>query len=449
MVVKKVSKSINSKKKTIIIDSNKVLSDSKNNFISKDIFNLNKSFSEEKILIVSVDRDNDIGQKIDIEGPIIGFNKNIKVVTEFAITDPEDSDANCIFGALKKYRELSKNKIDVEIVTLTGHSKENMFFSDKNIVNQLKKVLEVYPATGIIFISDGAEDDAVLPILQNYVPILSKETIIVRQSRSLESTFYTIKKALRDPFFARIVYGIPAIIFLLFVFVRSYALQIIGFLAGFYFLIKGFRLDKFFLNLFNNLKFKFSFQRISFPFYLASLFFIIFGIFKVFNLFALNDSLDLLYRLISIFRAVILYFVLGFITFNIASIIDIFYFKKVFLLGKNIFSLFSILIIASILDFSLQLFINEITLTYFIFVILFSVILLLLLSRFTKMFDISSDVTSLLIGLPVFSKYGLFLGEVVSIDGDKNIIRFKDKTTNGIKSISKKNFYLEKGKVII
>ena len=346
-----------------------------------------KSNSEEKILIICVDRDNDIGQKIDVDGPIIGYNKNIKVVTDFAIKDPEDSDANCIFGGLRKYQELSKSGVDVEIVTLTGHSKENMFFSDRNITNQLKKVLDCFPATGAIFISDGAEDDAVLPILQNYVPILSKETIIVRQSKSLESTFYTIKKALKDPFFARIVYGIPAIILLLFVFARSYALQIIGLLAGLYFLIKGFKLDKVISNGYKNMVTKFSFQRISTPFYLATIFFIIFGIVKAFNLFSLNDSFDLLFRIISVSRAVLLYFVLGFITFNIGSIIDVFYLKKVYLLGRNLFSLFFILIIASLLDFSLQLFIYEITLNYFIFVIILSVILLLLISSFTKLFD--------------------------------------------------------------
>ena len=43
----------------------------------------------------------------------------------------------------------------------------------------------------------------------------------------------------------------------------------------------------------------------------------------------------------------------------------------------------------------------------------------------------------------------MFLGEVVSIDTEKDLIRFKDKTTKNLRSISKKNFYLERGKVII
>jgi putative membrane protein len=402
----------------------------------------------EKILVICVDRDNDIGEKINVSGPIIGLKNNLKVATNFAIADPEDSDANSIFGGIKIYKKLEK-ETQVEIVTLTGHSKSNLLFADKNIALQLKQVLDVFPATGAVFVSDGAEDDQVIPLIQNFVPIISKETIIVRQSKGLESTFYTIKRSLQDPFFARIVMGVPAIVLLLYVFFRQYSLQIIAFLLGMYLLIKGFNLDKRFARFGKGFKNKFSIFRISLPFYLGFLFFLIFSIVKGLNLFFQNQYFDLLFVIVSSIRAVILQLVIAFILFVIGNIIDLFYFKKMYHLGKNIFALFFILIFAIIVDFALQFIIQEINVTYFLMVLMFGSILLVLISRFTVLFDVHLKITPLIIGLPVYSRYGLFLGEVLSIDDKRNILKYKEKNTEKIKTISAKNFILEDGKILI
>ncbi len=404
--------------------------------------------NKEKILIIAVDRDDDVGDKLSVSGPIIGVKNNLKVATNFAIVDPEDSDANCMFAAIKKYKELEKDT-DVEIVTLTGHSKENLFFADKNIALQLRKVLEKYPATAAIFLSDGAEDSQVMPIIQNYVPIISIETVIVRQAKGLESTFYTIKKALKDPFFAKTIYGIPAIILLLLVFTKQYALQIIALLAGLYFLVKGFNLELKISDLFRSISKRFNIHRISLSFYLAFLFFLIFAIIKGVNLFVLNAEFDMVFRIVSILRAILLYIVIAFLAMVIGAIIDLFYFKKAYLLGRHIFSLFAIFIFAVLIDFALQLIISEISFVLFITTVILATILLVLLSRFTSLFNVSSKVTELLISVPVFSKYGLFLGEVIGIDDDKQIIRYKDKTTHNIKTISRKNFNLSNGRIII
>ncbi len=418
----------------------------------KPISNLEKisedNSDHEKILVICVDRDNDIGQKINVTGPIIGLKNNLKVATNFAIADPEDSDANCIFGGIKVYKKLEKDT-EVEIVTLTGHSKENLLFSDKNIAIQLKQVLSVFHATAAVFVSDGAEDDQVIPLIQNFVPIISKETIIVRQSKGLESTFYTIKRALKDPFFARVVYGVPAIMLLLFVFLREYAVQLVAFLLGVYFLIKGFSLDKKMVSFWKNLSNKFSIYRISLLFYLGFLFFIIFAIIKGITIYYQNQYFDLLFVIVSSIRAVLLQLVIAFVLLTIGSIIDLFYLKKMYNLGKNIFALFFILIFTIILDFALQFIIQEINVNFFLIVVVFGAILLVLVNRFTVMFDVNTKITTLLIGLPVYSKYGLFIGEVLSIDEKRNIIRYKEKNTDVVKTISEKNFVLEDGMILI
>jgi putative membrane protein len=50
-------------------------------------------------------------------------------------------------------------------------------------------------------VSDGAEDEFLLPILQSRLPIDGVYRIHVRQAANLESTYYTMVRALKDPKF--------------------------------------------------------------------------------------------------------------------------------------------------------------------------------------------------------------------------------------------------------
>jgi putative membrane protein len=404
---------------------------------------------QERILILAVDRDNDIGKKTNVTGPIIGFKENLKVATNLILEDPEESDANCIFGALKKYNDLKKDYV-VEVASLTGYSKENNFFSDKNIIAQLQEVLKQYPASAIVFVSDGAEDEQIIPIIQNFVPIISKETIIVRQARHIESVFYTVKKALKDPTFARIIFGIPAIILLLLFFIGTkYTFQILTLVLGFFFLVKGFNLEPKINNFLKSISEKLSIKKISFPFYLAGVFFLVFTIVTGINLYINNSSFELLARIVYVLRAVLLYFVLGGVSFIIGNIIDLFYFKQVYKLGRSLFSLISIFVFSALFDLALQLIINKIDYVVFIYAIVFSTILLYLVHLITKIFDITNSITELFIGLPVVSKYGMWLGEVIDIDKTRETIKYKTRSTNTYKVISKDHFVYNNGRIII
>ncbi|MFH0906628.1 MAG: DUF373 family protein [archaeon] len=402
----------------------------------------------EKILILSIDRDDDIGQKLGRAGPFIGFSNNLKLASDLAIKDPEESDANCIFAALRKYEQLKKN-YDVEIATLTGYTKDNLFYADKNIADQLKLVLENFEASSVVFVTDGAEDDQVIPLIQNYLPIISKELVIVRQAKEIESIFYTIKKAINDPVFARIIFGVPAIIMLILLFAGPYGLKIVLFLCGMFLLIKGFNLESKLIKLFDSLKKKFSISHISFIFYIISFVLFIFTVISAVNLFLANGEFELILRLVYVIRAVLLYFVLSLISYFIGSLIDLFYYREMFKLGKIIFSLFSVLILSSVLDLSLQLLISEIKLSEFIFSAIIATIILFLFSRIISLFDITLDVSTLFIGLPVISKFGLWLGNVVEIDEPKHSIRYKDRVSGKLKIVSRKHFFFDNGKLIV
>ena len=404
---------------------------------------------QEKLLILSIDRDDDIGKLLGVSGPIIGYDANLKLATDLILEDPEESDANCIFGALKKYNYLKKNYV-VEIATLTGHSKDNLFFADKNIQEQLNEVLLEFPASGVVFITDGSEDDQVIPLVQNYVPIISKDVVIVRQSRHLESMFYTIKKVLKDPVFARVIFGIPALVLLLLFFLGiKYTFQILALVLGIYFLVKGFNLEPKISKLYHNLISKFSLTKISFAFYIVGFFFLIFGIVSGVDLYFKNLAFDYLLRIIYVLRAILGYLVLSSLVFVIGDIIDLFYLKEVYKLGKSIFVFFAIIVFSVLIDFGLQLILNLISIKTFIIAVVLLSLLLILLNRIIRVFNVTNQVTTLFLGLPVVSKYGMWIGEVVSVDSDKNILKYRTKNLKSIKAVSKNHFIYHNGRIII
>ena len=58
--------------------------------------NVNVSTSN-KLLVICVDRDNDVGEKAGISTPVIGRDACIEAAQRLALEDPEDADSNSIF----------------------------------------------------------------------------------------------------------------------------------------------------------------------------------------------------------------------------------------------------------------------------------------------------------------------------------------------------------------
>ncbi|MEM2974524.1 MAG: DUF373 family protein, partial [Candidatus Micrarchaeia archaeon] len=169
---------------------------------------------KEKILVLCVDRDNDLGTKIKKTGPIIGREANVAAATALLMKDPEDTDGNSIFQAVKVFDEMQK-KADVQIVTLTGDAKLG-YDADRKVTQQLERVLIEFPAPSCIFISDGADDEQVLPIISSRIKINSKKTVVMRQAKELEKTYIVLLNKIKEPYYARLIFGIPALIILSF-----------------------------------------------------------------------------------------------------------------------------------------------------------------------------------------------------------------------------------------
>ncbi|RLF54259.1 MAG: hypothetical protein DRN13_02890, partial [Thermoplasmata archaeon] len=150
-----------------------------------------------KILVLNVDRDNDLGRKAEIRSPIIGRDENIKSAERLALVDPEDSDVNSIFMAISIYDELKKDGKDVEVATICGDIPVGIK-SDQKIADQLELVLKRTGADEVILVTDGSEDEYILPIIESRIKIRSVRRVTVKQSRAIEDTYYRIVKLLED-----------------------------------------------------------------------------------------------------------------------------------------------------------------------------------------------------------------------------------------------------------
>ncbi|MCL5419292.1 MAG: DUF373 family protein [Candidatus Marsarchaeota archaeon] len=233
---------------------------------------------EERILVLAVDIDNDLYQKTRISGPLLGKVQNLNGATQLALADPEDSDANTMFQAVKLYDELIEDGLLANVATITGAEGEG-YHADIEISRQLELVLEQYKADSCVFVTDGASDDRVLPVVESRIKINSVRQVRMKQAEGLENTYFTILEKLKEPHYARIVFGLPAVLILLFA--VSYLLgagwEPPAALIGLYLLIRGYGLEDSFLNSFRG--FGFSIDRMSFVFYLASLIFLIAALF--------------------------------------------------------------------------------------------------------------------------------------------------------------------------
>lgn len=149
-------------------------------------------------LVVCIDRDDDLGRKAGIEGPVVGRSAVLEAAARLGASDPEDSDTNAMFGAVRVYDELVRDGEPTEVVVLTGAPQVGTV-SDRKVSQQFDQVLKAHPAKSAFLVSDGAEDEFLFPILSSRVKIDGVQRVFVRQNASIESTYYTVVRALKDP----------------------------------------------------------------------------------------------------------------------------------------------------------------------------------------------------------------------------------------------------------
>ena len=245
----------------------------------------------EKIVLV-IDRDDDLGVKAGISSPVIGRENNVQAAVKLAISDPEDSDVNAIFAAVKLYDELKSKGEDVEIVTICGDKNVGVVSDDK-ISEQLDEVVFRLRAKSAIVVTDGSEDEYVLPIISSRLKIDGVHRVIVKQSKTIESTYFMIRKMLEDPKIAKMTLapiGMIFIVYSIFLIFQHPELGLGGIVLflGLYFLSKAYGWDKSFEEYFSSIKQSLIEGRFSFVLYVISVILTIIGLVHGFNLASLN-----------------------------------------------------------------------------------------------------------------------------------------------------------------
>ena len=216
--------------------------------VEKDV----NASSANKLLVICIDRDNDVGEKAGIITPVIGRNACIEAAQRLALEDPEDADSNSIFAAIKTYEDLISKGYKVEVVTVAG-VKNRGIHADEKILAETRKVLEKFSANGAVIVSDGEDDESVIPVIQNVLPVVSVQRVVMKVSRSVEYSYAVFGKYLKmiayDSRYSKFFLGVPGILLLIggigtmFDFSAEIFAVLVSILGG-AFLIRAFDIDR-------------------------------------------------------------------------------------------------------------------------------------------------------------------------------------------------------------
>ena len=204
------------------------------------------------LLVICVDRDNDVGKKAGIATPVVGRNACIEAAQRLALEDPEDADSNAIFSAIKTYEDLVSSGYKAQVITVAGAETRSVQ-GDEKIASEIKSVLSKFSADGAVIVSDGEDDEMVIPIIQNVIPVVSIQRVVMKVSRTIEHSYAVFGKFLKmvvyDPRYSKFFLGVPGILLLIggIGVLTGYTAEIFAVLVGILggaFLIRAFDIDK-------------------------------------------------------------------------------------------------------------------------------------------------------------------------------------------------------------
>ena len=252
---------------------------------------------------------------------------------------------HAIFQAISTYDRLKSEGEDVQVVVIGGNH-FRFLEGDRKIARLVDDVIRDTGADQCILVTDGGEDEYVLPIIQRKVQIISIQRVVVSQMPNLEGTFYILKKFLSDPKISKLVLVLPGLTLLLYAI--SYALSrpeiatsIIAAGIGGYLLYKGFSLDDFIRNEVSDLRSTLYRGRFSFVTYISAILFAIIGVMEGSTAITTYWDGTGIFPMVMIFAwSAVLWFTLAAITTSLGSIIDSFVYEKESLYRAVIFSFF-------------------------------------------------------------------------------------------------------------
>jgi len=150
------------------------------------------------LLVLCVDLDDDLGRKTGTTTPVVGRDAVESAAVDLATEDPEDSDVNVLFEGVHLHDSIEEK---VEVAAVTG-VEEGGVAANRKVGDELDAVLAGLhsgePVRALV-VTDGAQDESVLPAIRSRITVDGVQRVVVRQAQDLESMYYTIKQVLDDP----------------------------------------------------------------------------------------------------------------------------------------------------------------------------------------------------------------------------------------------------------
>ena len=285
--------------------------------------------AKERALVLCVDRDDDLGFKARIDGPIVGREACLHAATALALSDPEDSDVNAIFETIKLYDELIGRGEEVAIAVICGNHM-NLLEGDRRVASSLDTILSATGSTNCILVTDGAEDEYVLPIIQSRVPVSSVRRVVVNQMPNLEGTYYILRRLLDDPKVSKIVLVPVGLAMLLYAvgyllgYPEGATIVVVG-VIGTYLLFKGIGIDEIFGYLITSLKAALHGGRFTFVSYIAAILLSIVGvILGLISLLEYYSPFGIIIQMLAFIYGAVAWFTAAGLVASVGKIIDIY-----------------------------------------------------------------------------------------------------------------------------
>ena len=84
---------------------------------------------------------------------------------------------------------------------------------DEKIGSEIQFIVDVFKADASVIVSDGEDDETVIPVIQSLIPVISIHRIVIRHSRSVEYSYAVfaryVKMLVYDPRYSRFFLGVP------------------------------------------------------------------------------------------------------------------------------------------------------------------------------------------------------------------------------------------------
>jgi putative membrane protein len=128
--------------------------------------------------------------------PIVGRDAIEALVMEVGVADPEDSRVNCLLESLRVADDVAAEGGDPVVAVVSGGG--DGVDADRAVARQADRLVEEYAPESAVVVTDSAEDERLVPIVESRIRVDAVDRVVVRQSHDIESTYYVLKQFLAD-----------------------------------------------------------------------------------------------------------------------------------------------------------------------------------------------------------------------------------------------------------